>query len=102
LPKTGREKSSADGPAEDPRAWRFRRRAVILLTIIAAASVWVVTPSGPLIVVASSPADHLMVSLHLASIAEVVKKHGDPVGYRCSSGLGMSRGFPILPRWGYG
>ena len=71
---------------------------MVLLAVIAAALVRVVTPSGPLIVVASSPTDHLMVSLHLASIAEVVKKHGDPVGYRCSRGLRTNRGFPILPR----
>ena len=87
-----------DGPAEDPRAWRFRGRTAVFPAIVATASVWVVAPSGPLIVVALSPADHLMVSLHLASIAEAVKKHGDPVGYRCSSGLGTSRGFSILPR----
>ena len=71
---------------------------MVLLAIVVTASVWVVAPSGPLIVVASSPADHLMVSLHLTSIAEAVKKHGGPVGYRCSSRLGMNRGFPTLPR----
>ena len=71
---------------------------MVLLTVITATLVWMVALGGPLIIVASSPADHLMVSLHLASIAEVVKKHGDPVGYRCSSGLGTNRGFPILPR----
>ena len=98
MPKPGREKGSADGPAEDPRAWWFRRRAAVLLAVVATTSVWVVAPSGPLVVVASLPADHLMVSLHLASIAEAVKKHGDPVGYRCSSRLEKSRGFPVLPR----
>ena len=61
---------------------------MVLLAVIAAASVWVVTPSGPLVVVASSPADHLMVSLHLASIAEAVKKHGTlwAIGARAGSG----------------
>ena len=100
MSKPGQEMSSADGSAEDPRAWRFRRRTAVLLTVITATSVWVVAPGGPLVVVASSPADHLMVSLRLASIGEAVKQQGDPVGYRCSSGLGMNRGFPILPgRW---
>ena len=98
LPKLGQEKSSVDGPAEDPRAWRFRRRTAVLLAIIAAASVWVVAPGGPLVVVASSPADYLMVSLRLSSIAEAIKQQGDPVGYRCSSGLRTNRGFPILLR----
>ena len=72
LPKPGGEKSSADGPAEDPRAWWFRGRTAVLSAVVAIASVWVVALSGPLIVVASSPADHLMVSLYLASIAEAV------------------------------
>ena len=64
---------------------------MVHLAIVATASVWVVAPSGPLAVVVSSPADHLMVSLHLASIAEVVQKHGDPVGYWRLVGLGMRR-----------
>ena len=45
---------------------------MVLLAIIVAASVRVVTPSGPLIVVASSPADHLVVAPCLALVAEVV------------------------------
>ena len=98
LPEPGGKKGSADGPAEDPRAWRFRGRTAVLPAIVATTSVWVVAPSGPLVVVASSPADHLMVSLHLALVAEAVKQQGDPVGYRCLSGLRMNRGFPILPR----
>ena len=75
---------------------------MVLLAVIAAASVRVVTPSGPFVVVASSPADHLMVSLCLTSIAEVVQKHRGPMGYRCSSGIGTNRGFPIVPRRGCG
>ena len=71
---------------------------MVLLAVVATASVWVVAPSGPLVVVASSPADHLMVSLHLTSITEAVQKHGDPMGYQRSSGLGTCRGFPVLPR----
>ena len=71
---------------------------MVLPAVVATASVWVVAPSGPLVVVASSPADHLMVSLHLTPIAEAVQKHGDPVGYWRSVGLGTSRGFPVLPR----
>ena len=58
-----------------------------------------VASGGPLIVVASSSADHLMVSLPLVLIVEAVKEHGDPVSYRCSSRFGTSRGFPVLPRW---
>ena len=82
--------SSADGYAEDPRAWRFRRRTAVLLAVVTATSVWMVASSGPLVVVVSSPADYLMVSLRLASIAEAVKQQGDPVGYRRSSGLGTN------------
>ena len=74
MPKPGQEKSSPDGPAEDPRAWRFRRRTAVLLTVITATSVWVVAPGRPLVVVASSPADYLMVSLRLTSIAKAVKQ----------------------------
>ena len=88
--------SSADGSVEDSRARRFRRRTAVLLTVITATSVWMVAPSGPLIVVASSPADHLMVSLHLALVAEVVELQGDPVGCWRLSGLRMNRGLPIL------
>ena len=87
-----------DGPTEDPRAWRLRGRTMVLTAVVATASVWVVAPTGPLVVVPSSPADHLMVSLHLVSIAEVVQKHEDPMGYWRSVGLGTSRGFPVLPR----
>ena len=88
MPKPGWEMSSADGSAEDSRARWFRRRTAVLLTVITATSVRMVAPSGPLVVVASSPADHLMVSLHLASIAEAVKKHGAlwAIGARAGSG----------------
>ena len=68
----GMEMSSTDGSIEDSRARRFMRRTAVLLTVITATSVWVVAPGGTLVVVASSPTDHLMVSLHLASIAEAV------------------------------
>ena len=79
--------SSADGSAEDSRARRFRRRTAVLLTVITATSVRMVAPGRPLIIVASSPADHLMVSLRLALVAEVVEQQGDPGGYRCLSRL---------------
>ena len=71
---------------------------MVLSTIVAAASVQVVASSGPLIVVASSPADHLVVALRLTSVAEAVVQQGDPVDCRCPSGLGMNRGLPILLR----
>jgi len=102
LPKPGWELSVADGSTEDPRARWFRRGTAVFLAVITAAPMRMVASGGPLTVVASSSADHLMVSLHLASITEAVKKHGDPVGYRCSSGLGTTRGFPILLRRGCG
>ena len=60
---------------------------------------WMVASSGPLIVVASSPADHLMVSLHLALVAEAVKWQGDPVDGWRPSRLWTNRGLPILPTW---
>ena len=87
MPKPGWEMCSMDGSAEDPRAWRLRRRTTVFLTIIMATSVWVVAPCGPLVVVASSPADHLMVCLHLALVAEAVELPGDPVGCWRPSGL---------------
>jgi len=65
--------SSTDGSTEDSRARWFRRRIAVVLTIITATSVRMVAPGGPLIVVASSLADHLMVSLRLALVAEVVE-----------------------------
>ena len=71
---------------------------MVLLTIITATSVRMVAPGGPLIIVASSPADHLMVSLYLALVAKAVEQQGDPMGYRCPRRLGTYRGFPILPR----
>ena len=71
---------------------------MVFPAIIVATSEWMLAPGRPLIVVAPSPADHLVVALCLASVAEVVQKHGGPVGYRCSSGLGTSRGFPVMPR----
>ena len=72
---------------------------MVLITIIMATSVWMVAPGGPLIIVASLPANHLVVALRLASVAEVVMQQGDLVDCRCPSGLGMNRGLPILPRW---
>ena len=102
LSKLGREMSSTDGSAEDLRARQFRRRTAVLLTVITATSVRMVASGGPLIVVASSPADHLMVSLHLALVAEAVEQQGDPVGYRCPSELGTYRGLPILSRQCHG
>ena len=72
---------------------------MVFLAVVAATSVHMVASGGPLTVVASSSADHLVVSLPLVSIVEVVKKQGDPAGQRCSSRFGTSRGFPVLPRW---
>ena len=67
--------------------------------VVAATSVRMVALGGPLIVVAPSPADHLVVALRLALVAEAVVQQGDPVDCRCPSGLGTNRGLPILLRW---
>ena len=64
--------SSADGSAEDSRARWFRRRTAVFLTVISATSMRMVASSGPLPVVASSLADHLMVALGLESVVEAV------------------------------
>ena len=45
---------------------------MVLATVVAAASVRVVASSGPIIIMASSPADHIVVVWRLASIAEAV------------------------------
>ena len=73
---------AADGLAEDSRARRPRRRTAVLPTVIVAASVRVVASGGPIIVVAPSPADHIVVALRLASVAEAVVHRGDPIGRR--------------------
>ena len=79
MSKPGREVGAADGLAEDPRVRWPGRRTAVLPTIVAAASVWMVAVGGPLIVVASSPADHLVVVPCLASVVEAVMQQGDPV-----------------------
>jgi len=71
---------------------------VVLPTVVATAPVRVVASGWPIIVVASSPADHIMVALRLASVAEAVVHRGGPVGYRCPSGLRTNRGLSIPPR----
>ena len=45
---------------------------MVLPTIVAATSVRVVASGEPIVVVAPSPTDHIMVVLRLASVAEVV------------------------------
>ena len=72
MPEPGREWSVVDGLPEDSRARRPRRRTAVLPAVIAATSVWVVTSGKPVIVVALSPADHVVVLLRLASVAEGV------------------------------
>ena len=71
---------------------------MVLPTIVVTTSVRVVASGGPIIIVAPSPTDHLVVALRLTSVAEVVVHRGGPVGRRCPSGLGTNRGLPILPR----
>ena len=72
MSKLGEEWGTADGLAEDSRARRPRRRTAVLPAVIAATSVWVVTSSEPVVVVAPSPADHVMVFFRLTSVAEAV------------------------------
>ena len=72
MPEPGREWSTADGLAEDSRARRPRRRTAVLPAVVAATSVWVVTSGEPVVVVVLSPADHIVVLLRLASVAEAV------------------------------
>ena len=97
MSKPGGDRGTADGLAKDSRARWPRRRTAVLTTVIAAALVRVAASGGPIVVVASSPVDLLVVTLHLASVAEAVEQQGDPMGYRCPSGLGMNRGLLILP-----
>ena len=72
MPKLGREVSAVDGPAKDSRARWPRRRTAVLPTVVAAALVRVVASGGPIIVVAPSPADHIVVALRLTSVAEAI------------------------------
>ena len=88
---------ATDGLAEDSRARWPRRRTAVLLTFVAIASVRVVASGGSIVVVVPSPADHIVVALHLALVAEAVVHRGGPIGRRCPSGLGTNRGLPILP-----
>ena len=72
LLKPGQEVSAVDVLAEDSRARRPKRRTVVLPTVVAATSMRMVASGGPLIVVALSPADHIVVALRLTSVAEAV------------------------------
>ena len=71
---------------------------MVLPTIVVTTSVRVVALGGPLVVVAPSPADHVVVALCLTTVAEVVVHRWGPVGCRCPSRLRTNRGLPILPR----
>ena len=72
---------------------------MVLPTVVAATSVRMVASGGPLVVVAPSPAGHIVVALRLASVAKAVTHRGDPGGCRCLSGLGTNRDLPIMPMW---
>ena len=72
LPKPGWEVSAADGPAEDSRARWPRRRTAVLPTVEVTALVRVVASGGPIVIVALSPADRIVVVWRLAPIAEAV------------------------------
>jgi len=104
--ETGREVSAVDGLSEDSRARRPRRRIAVLPAIVATASVQVVTSGGPIVVVAPSPADHIVVALRLASVAEAVVHRGGPEAVVHRGGLeavvhrGLFRGVPAPSRRG--
>ena len=72
MPKPGRELSAVDGSAKDLRTRWPRRGTTVFLAVVATASVWVVASGGPIIVVAPSPADHIVVILRLALVTEAV------------------------------
>jgi hypothetical protein len=74
--------SAADGLAKDLRARWPERRTVVLPTIVATTSVWLVASGRPIIVVAPSPTDHIVVALRLVSVAEAVMHRGGLVGYQ--------------------
>ena len=95
--KLGWKLSIADGSTKDSRARWFRRRTAVLSAVVAAAPMWMVASGEPLAVVASSSADHLMVTLRLASIIEAVMDRGDPTDCQHPNGFGTNRGLPILP-----
>ena len=99
LAKPGWELSVADSSTEDPRARWFRRGTAVFLAVVTAAPMRMVASGGPLTVVASSSADHLVVTLRLASVVEAVVDRGDPVDYRRPSGLGTNQGLPIMSMW---
>ena len=80
LVKPGWELSVADGPAKDSRTRWPRGRTVVLLTVVATALVRLVPSSGPLIVMAPSPTDHIMVALSLASTAKALVHREGSVG----------------------
>ena len=71
---------------------------MVFLAVVAATSVHMVASGGPIVVVAPSPADHIMVALRLASVAEAIVHRGGLVGFWCPSRLRMNRGLSILPR----
>ena len=71
---------------------------MVLATVVAAALVRVIASGGPIVVVVSLPADHIMVVLHLTSVAEAVVHREGLVGCRCPSRLETNRGLSILLR----
>ena len=91
-----------DDLAEDSRARWPRRRTTVLPTIIATASMRMVASGGPLIVVAPSPTDHIVVALRLASVAERSCTEG-ALRQSCTEGVlscrdGAEAHFEVFPR----
>jgi len=81
---------AADGSAEDSRTRRPGRRTAVLLAVVATASVRVVVLGGPIVVVAPSPADHIMVTLRLTSVAEAVVHRGALLAFGARAGSGRT------------
>ena len=71
---------------------------MVLPTIVATTSVWVVALGGPIVVVAPSPADHIMIALRLVSIVEAIMHRGGLVGFGCLTRPWTNRGLSILSR----
>ena len=90
MSKLGQEVSAADVLAEDSRARGPRRRTAVLPAVVATASVRVVASSGPIVVVVPSPADHIMVTLRLTSVAEAVVHRGALLAFGARAGSGRT------------
>jgi len=74
---------------------------VVLPTVVAATSARVVASGGPIVVMAPSSADDIVVALRLTSVTEGVMHRGGPEAVVHRGGLEavVHRGRSILSRW---